>query len=457
MKSNIIILFVLLAVSSCKKLIELPANPPDKIATDKVFADSINTMTAIAGIYTNFKIVNNFSLVFHNGAIVQYTGLSSDELKSNITYDVDEPGFYNNALLAKNGHVASLWHEAYTCMYQINSCLTGVQESTGISSTLKQQLTGEIKVVRALYYFNLVNLFGEVPLITGTDYKVNEKLPRASVDEIYAQIIKDLTDARTLLTSTYPSAGRARPNLYVATALLAKVYLYKKQWADAAAMATTVIDAGVYNEEQNLNNVFLHGSQEAIWQLPAIGTYSQTAEAAVFIPYANNNVPNYVLSNYLVNAFETNDARKTTWIGENIANGTSYFYPAKYKSKSPTDPRMEDYMVLRLSEQYLIRAEALAQQNKTPEAIDDLNIIRVRAGLPVYDGSSILDAIMHERQTELFCEWGNRWFDLKRTGKADEVLGAEKPDWQPTDALYPVPLTEIQSNPFLTQNLGYNN
>jgi hypothetical protein len=117
-------------------------------------------------------------------------------------------------------------------------------------------------------------------------------------------------------------------------------------------------------------------------------------------------------------------------------------------------------MFLRLGEQYLIRAEAEAHLNDNTNAIKDLNIIRNRAGLANYAGAtdqtSVLTAIMHERQVELFCEWGNRWFDLKRTGTIDAVLGAEKPGWQPYIALYPVPLTEIQSNPFLIQNPGYH-
>ncbi len=116
-------------------------------------------------------------------------------------------------------------------------------------------------------------------------------------------------------------------------------------------------------------------------------------------------------------------------------------------------------MVFRLAEQYLIHAEAAAQLGNLGTAIADLNTVRARAGLGATTATGqadVLAAIMHERQVELFCEWGNRWFDLNRTGTAGTVLNAEKGGFQSYMALYPVPLTQIQANPLLRQNQGYN-
>jgi hypothetical protein len=120
-------------------------------------------------------------------------------------------------------------------------------------------------------------------------------------------------------------------------------------------------------------------------------------------------------------------------------------------------PLTEYNMVLRLAEQYLIRAEARGMQNDLTGAMDDVNIIRARAGLSSIDGTGfaqqdVLDAIDQERRAELFVEWGHRWFDLKRTGKIDAVLGPVKPDWQSKDALFPIAQTEIIANPNLIQN-----
>jgi len=114
---------------------------------------------------------------------------------------------------------------------------------------------------------------------------------------------------------------------------------------------------------------------------------------------------------------------------------------------------------LRLSEQLLIRAEAYAHSDNLPGAIADLNMVRTRAGLAnttAVAQTDILNAIMRERQVELFCEWGNRWYDLKRTNTIDAVFGVEKPGWTSSAALYPVPSAEINANPFLVQNPGYH-
>jgi hypothetical protein len=314
-------------------------------------------------------------------------------------------------------------------------------------------------VIRALYYFNMVNLFGGVPLITSTDFNSTASQPRASVDSVYGLIIADLTSARQLLKAGYPSIGRARCNLYTADALLARVYLYRGQWMAAANLASEVIASGQYTLVPDLTKVYLDGSNEAIWQLPGKGITSQTTEGSSFVPFSNFSVPNYTIAGTLLNAFETGDARKTSWIAPIIVSGKTYYYPFKYKNRLATAATTEDYMMLRLGEVYLVRAEALANQGKTDSALADMNRVRVRAGLTATTGitsqADVLKAIAHERQTELFCEWGNRWYDLKRTGAADAVLALEKPGWVSFDALYPVPLPEITNNPLLIQNPGY--
>jgi len=452
--------------ASCKKLIQIPANPSNAIPTSQVFADSSDVMSAVAGIYNNFNITG--SATFASGAITVNTGLTGDELIASATVDPSYVQLNQNNIVTTNTTTGSLWSNAYTSLYQMNACLDGISGSNGISGPLKQQLLGEIKVDRALYYFNLVNLFGGVPLVTSTDYRVTKTLPRATVDTIYNLILSDLTGAQKQLTAVYPSTGRARPNVYTADALLARVYLYKGDWQNAENAANSVINSGLYSLNPDLNSVFLDGSNEAIWQLPANGTYNQTAEAQALIPTvdgvdpATDIVPNFSLSPNLLSAFETGDRRKQDWTGITTVsnNGTNsvYYYAYKYKNRSASASTTEDYMILRLAEVYLIRAEALAHENKIQAGLADLNLIRQRAGLPNSNAAGqqdLLNAIMRERQTELFCEWGNRWYDLRRTGTINTVLSAEKPSWKSTDALYPVPLIELQSNPFLKQNPGY--
>jgi hypothetical protein len=139
-------------------------------------------------------------------------------------------------------------------------------------------------------------------------------------------------------------------------------------------------------------------------------------------------------------------------------NGNTYYIPYKYKQDIVVSGSGEYDMVLRLAEQYLIRAEARARQDKISGAISDLNAIRNRAGLtntPAIDKESLLLDIEHERQTELFVEWGHRWLDLKRTGRIDEILGLEKTGWKSSAALFPIPQIELSKNSKLKQNVGY--
>jgi hypothetical protein len=458
------LLLMALMATSCKKLIEIPGNPPTKITQEQQFADSAMTMTAVAGVYS-YPTGGGFS--FNNGFLTVCSGLSSDEFSTTST-DFNISDFFSYNQTDINTAVTALWVDSYKGIYPVNVIMEQVQLSAKLSPAFKKQIVAEMKVLRALYHFNLVNLYGPVPLITTSDYRINAVLPRASVDAVYTQIIKDLTEAQQDLPLSYPSAGRLRPNRYTAMAFLAKVHLYRKNWQAAYDAANAVISSNVYKLGVDLNGVFLDGSQEAIWQLPvnrATFNYNVT-DAMNFVPAFNVTMPTYPVSPYLKNAFETGDQRLAKWMGTSVVSGLTYYYPFKYKNKGTTTTVVEDYMIFRLGEQYLIRAEARIHLQDIPGAIDDLNLLRARARpvatpanpnpLPNLDRALVeadaLKALMKERQTELFCEWANRWFDLKRTGTADAILGAEKPGWRPNAILYPIPLSERQKNPLLTPN-----
>jgi hypothetical protein len=251
---------------------------------------------------------------------------------------------------------------------------------------------------------------------------------------------------------------RIRPNKSAATALLARVYLFKGDWLDAEASAGLVINnSQQYILLDSLNDIFLANSNEAIWQLKPVVPGVNTNEGQAFILVGAPN--NVALTDTLVNSFESGDKRKLYWVGVLNDGLNTYYYPWKYKIQGGTSVK-EYSIVLRLAEQYLIRAEARAMQDKFPEATSDLNIIRKRAGLKTYSGAmiqkAIIDAILHERQVELFCELGHRWLDLKRTNHANSILnGIKFPNWVSTAVLYPLPQIEINNNQKLTQNAGY--
>ena len=448
-------------LTACKKLIEIPPNPPTEISTSEQFVDSATTMTAMANVYS-YPSGQGSGFTFNDGLLSLCTGLSSDELSIGNNSQAFFLQFLQYGVTPLNTTIAALWNHPYASIYPVNAVMSGVATSSGLSAPLKTQLTGELELVRALYYFDLVNLFGAVPLVLTTDYNVSAKIGRTSVDSVNAQIMTDLQAAQQALPVAYPSSGHLRPNLYTVKALLARVELYQKNWQAAYNAADTIIHSGLYSLEPNLNNVFLDGSQEAIWQLPANGQFNVTTEAENYIPYSGN-VPSYPLTSFLLNAFEPGDQRLQDWIGTSVVNtGTAnqtFYYPYKYKNLNIYSPTTEDFMIFRLAEQYLIHAEAAAELGNLGTAISDLNTVRARAGLSATTAATqadLLTAIMHERQVELFTEWGNRWFDLNRTGTAGTVLNAEKGGFQSYMALYPVPFPQIETNSLLGQNPGYN-
>jgi starch-binding outer membrane protein, SusD/RagB family len=455
------ILVIAMAIGSlpaCKKNIEID-EPVHLITTDAVFTNDKTATSSVVGIYSEMMRTRYF---FASGAMTIYPGMSADEIYSTFPSSTRDP-FKDNALLSTNGTIRNdIWRFGYSFIYRANASIEGINSAISLTPGAKQQLLGEALFIRAFCHFYLTNLFGDIPLVTTTDYRVNMQLPRAASTEVNQQILADLNEAAELLPAPYTSTGKVRPNEWAATALLARVYLYEKDWKNAEEAANAVINSGSYQLIPDLNKVFLANSAEAIWQLAPVLTNSgnNTHEGFLFVPFNATTVPSFRITSNLVSAFETDDARKVSWVGKNTINGEDYYFPLKYKvsSNAPSAP-VEYNMVLRLAEQYLIRAEALAQQNKLEAAQQDLNMIRTRAGLQAViasDKESLLAAIEQERRIELFAEWGHRWFDLKRTNRIDAVLASVKGvNWQPTDALYPIPLGEILINTNLDQNPGY--
>jgi hypothetical protein len=271
-------------------------------------------------------------------------------------------------------------------------------------------------------------------------------------------MIADLLDAQTLLGANYPTAERTRVNNAAATALLARVYLYTQQWSKAETEATKVITDTKYSLLSDLNTVFLKNSNEAIWQLQTVNTSTagvNTWEGFSIVPANATTAPLYKFYPNFMAGFEANDKRKIAWTKTFTNTSGTIDYPVKYKVRTGT-PVTEYSMTIRFAELFLIRAEARAQQDKLDLAIADLTTIRSRAGLLalplVMTKAEVLAAVEKERKLELFGEWGHRWFDLKRTGRAMAVLTPIKPTLAITDLLYPIPLAALNTNPNLVPN-----
>lgn len=488
----LILLIPLIVVqASCKKLLDV-VPPSNAITEDFVYTTDATAIGVLNGLYSTMNARTIDNPIQGNGGIALVTGISSDELVlySGITNEVYR-GFYKNALQATITPVSGSqhWSPLYNQAFKCNAAVEGLNTSTTLTQAVKRQLLGEAKFMRAFFYFYLVNLFGDVPLALTTDPQINTLLARSSKTQVYQQVIQDLKEAQDLLSPDYlnetlltTTTERVRPTKWAATALLARSYLYMGDYAKAEAEATKVINNNSLFNLTSLNDVFLKNSQEALWQLQPTLLNFNTSEARTFIIPATGpstglllNNPVY-LSDWLLNSFEMGDQRvvEGNWIKTRIFKVTptltdTVVYPFKYKvNTSPgitsSDEMTEYFMVLRLGEQYLIRAEARAQQNNIDGAQTDLNAIRTRAGLAnttAADKASLLLAILQERRVELFTELGHRWFDLKRTGDVDAIMTVVTPQksggvpWQSYQQLYPLPLSDLQSAPNLVQNPGY--
>lgn len=462
----------------CKKLIEVEP-PIDNLNSALVFNSDATAASALTGIYTKISQdnINSFRL----GGITSlslFASLSADELvpldPNNLVYS----NYYKNQLSSTaNTTSADYWSNFYTTLFMANSAIEGIRSSKSMSKPVMEQLLGEAMFIRAFCNFYLVNLFGDIPLISSTEWKTNMSSPRTPKDIVFQSIIADLNEAQNLLKTKYVKADaltpypngsieKIRPNKWVAKALLARAYLYVKDWNRAEAVATEILNENTLFKLSALSDVFKKNSTEAIWQLQPIGTgtNSNTGEGKLFILPSSGPSSQYpvYLRKEFINSFQLNDLRLTNWTNSITVNSITYYYPFKYKIGNVNTPTQEYSTVFRLAEIYLIRSEARLHQKNIDGSKEDLNNIRKRAGLldiTSTDSSAILSYIIQERRSELFTEWGHRWLDLKRNDNIEGIMSLTTTqkggDWQTTDQLYPIPFTELQKTPQIEQNPGY--
>ena len=439
-------------LSSCADFIDV-GPPKSQIVTATVFQSEASAISALSGVYS--LMMTNTS--FTRGSIEEYTGIASDEL-INYSVNVNRIQFYQNSLTNTNTDVLSVfWQEAYKYINNANVIVEGLSQSA-LPEPVKNKLTGEALFIRAFCHFYLATLFGDVPYINTSDYRITAAASRDPFQLVLNYIERDLLKAQELMTADFGTGNlRIRPNKGAATALLARLYLYKGEWAKSEAMATDLITNTSYSVLANLNDVFLPNSKETIWQLQPVITGSGAPQAGMFVITAvpNGAAIRVSVTPQLFYAFEPHDQRKINWMRTFTASGNTWYYIFKYRGiTTPT----EYSTVFRIAEQYLIRSEARTQLGNYEGARSDINVIRSRAGLTgtAADGKdNLLSVILQERRLELFGEFGHRWLDLKRMGKVDEVLAPLKLQWQSTAALFPIPNAERILNPNLSQNLGY--
>jgi len=460
-----------LHLSSCKKYIDVPA-PKMSLEADKVFSDSAATLSSVLQLYDRevMELLNIYPSLSADEVIMPPASIwnsffNAANMQGN-TLSVIADGALNGFSVG-----ARIYQPLYQKINTANLCIAGISSSNAYGVANKNQLIGECKFWRAWSYFYLLNLFGNVPLNLSPVLETNKTLSNAPTAEIYKQIIEDLTDARNRLSATNMSTEKIRVNKAAVTAMLARVYFFQQNWPAAYSEASTLLTSTTYTLESDLATVFLKTSKETIFQIQTVNSGATALTGVTQIPGFFAPLSGVLLTSYananLLSSFQTGDLRKSKWIANFLDFNTfqSYSYPSKYKLNNASVSGNEYIVMFRLAELYLIRAEAAANLDRLAEAEEDLFTVRKRAGLSTRlalpDLPTALTALERERRLELFTEYGDRWLNLKRTGRIHTVLPVTKVGtvpgykWEPYQALYPIPSQEVFANRNLKQNPGY--
>ncbi|MBO9150771.1 RagB/SusD family nutrient uptake outer membrane protein [Chitinophaga sp. GCM10012297] len=442
--------------AACNKLVE--ATPVGRVPVEIAYVDSVAAEANVNGMYYSLQQNGNI----YNGGFYAILPLLSDEA----AIGNSSTSFYlelaNNRLLTNNAIASGLWTNNYKTIYQANSVLENVGK-VPMSRERMNRYLGEAHFVRGYCYFILSQYFGKVPLSVSTDFKTNGSLSRSDTAVINDFIMDELTQAETLLPGGFAGYGNKKIRVCreTAQAMLARVCLFRKDWANAETWATKAINSPAAGFADTYEDVLKPNSPESLWEIWAASTsyaYRNSA-ASMLMPSspASTFKPAVVPGAGLLNAFEAGDKRQTAYLAFSTSSQTSYVY--KYRD---LQNGMDQGKILRISETYLVRAEARAMQNNVTgsgSAAEDVDKIRARAGLagtPATTREAMVDAVMQERFVELMFE-NHRWLDLKRTGRIRAVMALAKPTWKPeTPILLPVPAAEIGANAnLLPQNEGY--
>lgn len=453
-KKTVFSLFCYVNLIGCSSFVEVEP-PLNTLISENVFRDPATVESALANLWFSMR---EEGMVSGNSGFTTLMGIYSDELDY-FGFNAQFEQFYRYTINPQNSVIRTWWLHGYEMIYAANDIIIGVENSAELLDEDKNRFKGQALFARAYVHSLLVEVFGDIPYVTTTDYRINNRVERTNKSEVYDKIITDLTEAIELLDDTYIDSGeRVLPDSYAARSLLARIALRTGNWNLAENEANRVLSA--FQLEPDISKVFLKESPETIWQFKSGLSPRNTQEANQLIIQA---IPGqqFSLSNNLIQSFETGDLRLEHWTNtiSNQDSSITLSYAFKYKARFTEAQSLEYSIVFRLAEQLLIRAEARAHLGDLEGALQDLNAIRNRAGLSDISAtniSNLLEAIFKERQVELFAEHGLRWFDLKRLNKTSDIIGTSKPNWQESNNLLPLPESELELNPnLLPQNPGY--
>jgi len=486
---NIVLLFFALVtiVTSCKKLDE---NPDSIITSTQFYKTQADAISAVNSVYSTLNSDPAGDFPLYGRQLNLMTENASDNQTyspSNTNPDVRAMGTIT--YVPANSRVQKVWQQLYYGINRANIAIDNIP-SIQFDTTLRARLVRESKFIRALLYFDLVRLYGDVPIILHNPNTINVQsllVKRSPVDSVYRQIISDLTDA-TNLPKSYSGSDKGRATGGAAHTLLAKVYLTRQQWPQALAQLQTVINGGYgYALFPNYYDAFQKATKNGVEHIFSVqfesnlgATNSTQYLSESFISFNTNVWPIDVpVDISLYNLFSANDTRRAVTFYTSVYNAatnktvvfnnayTPYFNKFVDYSLTPLTVQAQsgvNYPVLRYADVLLMYAEAANEINGAPtaDAYHAINQVRERAHIadltPGLSQSAFRDSVFLERRKE-FIQEGHRWFDLVRQG-GTVLLDAlhkipAKSAASSKNTLFPIPLVEIQLNPKLTQNPGY--
>lgn len=439
----------MVALGACDSLLD--TSPPDQLPDDQAVTTPSGARAALAGAYGAMQ-----SGYYYGGTVTHFGDLYADDAVHTGTFVVYQEAA-NKDLRPDSREVSGAWDNIFDAIKRVNVLILKVPNIAALDPVERDQILGEAYFLRALHYFNLVRMYGGVPLRLTPITDANEagNAVRSTAAEVYAQILLDLAQAEALMSNVTAPTNHA--TVAAAKALLAKVYLTQGNNAQAIAKANEVEALGYALAANYADNFVGEDAEtpETIFRLTfnanqnnLLGYYWQT--------YENGGRYEIAPSQDVMDTYDTlgTDLRFAHNVAPDPSNGYTESYA--YGTKFPSVTGIEELPILRYADMLLTKAEAFGNLGQVDSAVAYYNPVRVRAGLPAHvvgvdvtTAQQALDEVDLQRRLEFF-EEGHRFFDLVRMGRFTTVLGV--PAFR---ELWPIPQSEINVAPNVVQNPGY--
>lgn len=471
-KIGLVLVVVAVGLSACGELLQ--ETPESFIVQSQYYTDEDQAVSGIYGIYSVLTTPGGYALFY------RMSSFPTDEGKTGGVYQPSGPlatTLDNFTFNATHRVFDNVWSNHYDGINRANLAIAKIPDIPSMSEGEKNHLVAEAKFLRALFYFNLVRWFGGVPLVTDyTDDIAELEVPRAGLDSVYQLIIDDLQFAVENLSPSYPPNEAGRATEGAALSLLGKVYLTRNNWNRAVQALKAVIDLNRYSllpdymalwdggNENNSEIIFSVQYEAGVINNPYSRRFAPRSSGIQASQSFGEVAPESSLLSKYLDGDERLQLFKDSYAIYNSSDSIDFGWPFcfKYFDLAIGGTSGRNFPVLRYADVLLMYAEAKNEISgpgggQQYSALWALNKVRERAGLSAITNtgkSALREAIWLERAREL-CFEGHRWFDLVRTNRLVEVVGATGKTVSDRHTLFPIPQREMGVNRELVQNPGY--